>query len=84
MGYNKKSDIKIGKIKNFFNYKLLTIKSFNKEYKFKIKNQLIKNIAFGIAVLEILNLDLNKIKNRIKNIGVLEGEERYIKLNIKN
>ena len=83
VGYNKKSDIKIGKIKNFFNYKLLTIKSFNKEYKFKIKNQLIKNIAFGIAVLEILNLDLNKIKNRIKNIGVLEGRGKIYKIKYK-
>ena len=83
VGYNNNSDIKIEKIKNFFNYKLLTVKSFNKEYKFKIKNQLIKNILFAVAVLEIFNLDINKIKNKIKNIKILRVEERYIKLNIK-
>ena len=37
IGYNKKSDIKIIKIKKFPKYKLLTIKSFRKEYKIKIK-----------------------------------------------
>ena len=37
IGYNKKSDIKIVKVKKFLKYKLLTIKSFKKEYKIKIK-----------------------------------------------
>ena len=44
---------------------------------------MIKNIAFGIAVLEILNLDINKIKNKIKNIGVLEGRGKIYKIKYK-
>ncbi len=84
VGYNKKSNIKIEKIKNFLHYRLLTIKSFNTIYKFKIKGQLIKNILFAVAVLEILNLDINKIKNKIKNIEVLEGRGKIYKIKYKN
>ena len=84
VGYHKNSNIKIEKIKNILHYKLLTIKSFNKKYKFKIKDQLIKNIAFSVAVLEILNLDINKIKNKIKKIGILEGRGKIYKIKYKN
>ena len=37
-----------------------------------------------IAALEIMKLDVNKIKNKIKNTQVLEEEVKYIKLGIKN
>ena len=83
IGYNKKSDIKIIKIKKFPKYKLLTIKSFRKEYKIKIKNQNVKNIAFAIAVLEILNLNVDKIKDKIKDIKVLEGRGKIYKIQYK-
>ena len=84
IGYNKKSDIKIVKIKNYIKYKLITIRSFNKEYKLKIKGQFIKNITFAIAVIEILNLNVNKIKNKIKNIKTLEGRGKIYKIKYKN
>ncbi len=84
IGYSKKSDIKIVKVKNYIKYKLITIRSFNKEYKLKIKGQFIKNITFAIAVLEILNLNVNKIKNKIKNIKTLEGRGKIYKIKYKN
>ncbi len=84
VGHNKKSDIKIVKIKKFIKYKLLTIKSFNKEYKIKTKDQIVKNIAFAIAVLEILNLNINQIINKIKDIKALEGRGKIYKIRYKN
>ncbi len=84
VGYNIKSDIRIVKIKKFLKYKLLTIRSFKKEYKIKIKDQIIKNIAFAIAVLEILNLNVDKIKNKIKYIKALEGRGKIYKIKYKN
>ena len=84
IGHNSKSDIKIVKIKKFHKYKLLTIKSFKKEYKIKTKDQIVKNIAFAIAVLEILNLNVDKIKNKIKDIKVLEGRGKIYKVKYKN
>ncbi len=84
VGYNKKSNIQIVKVQNFLKYKLITIRSFKKEYKFKVIGQLIKNITFVLAVLEILNLNINKIKNKIKNIKLLEGRGKIYKIKYKN
>ena len=84
VGYNSQSDIKIGKLKNFNKYKLLTIKSFNKQYRIKIKDQFLKNIAYALAVLEVLKLNINKIKNKIKNIKILEGRGKMCKIKYKN
>ena len=84
IGYNSKSDIRIDKVKNFLKYKLLTIRSFKKEYKIKMKDQIIKNIAFAIAVLEILNLSVDKIKNKIKDIKILAGRGKIHKIKYKN
>ena len=84
VGYNNKSDIKIISEKNFIKYKLITIKSFKKEYKLKVKEQIIKNIIFAVAVLEVLNLDINKIKNKIKNLKILEGRGKIHKIKYKN
>ena len=84
IGYNNKSDIKIARIRKFNKYKLLTIKSFKKEYKIKTKDQIFNNIAFAIAVLEILNLNVDKIKNKIKDIKVLEGRGKIYKIKYKN
>ena len=84
VGKNKKSIIKIVKIKKFHKYKLLTIKSFKKEYKIKTKDQIIENVAYAIAVLEILNLDVDKIKNKIKDIKVLEGRGKISQIKYKN
>ena len=55
IGHNSKSNIKIVKIEKFPKYKLLTIKSFRNEFKIKTKDQIVKNIAFAVAVLEVLN-----------------------------
>ncbi len=84
VGYNKKSNIQIVKVQNFLKYKLITIRSFKKEYKLKVIGQLIKNITFVLAVLEILNLNINKIKNKIKNIKLLEGRGKIYKIKYKN
>ena len=84
VGYNKRSDIRVVKEKKFLKYKLITIKSFQKKYKLKIKDQLIKNIIFAIAVLEILDLDIKKIKNKIENVKVLEGRGKIYKIKYKN
>ena len=79
VGYNNKSDIKIIKERNTLTYKQITIKSFKTVYKLKIKNQLTKNIIFAIATLEILNLDIGKIKNKIKDIQTLKGRSKVYK-----
>ena len=84
IGYDSKSDVKIVKVKNFARFKLVKIRSFKKEYLIKTKDQLIKNIAFAIAALEILKLDVNKVKNKIKNIKILEGRGKVYKIKYKN
>ncbi len=84
IGHNSKSDIKIVKIKKFPKYKLLTIKAFGKKYKIKTKDQIVQNIAFAIAVLEILELNVDKIKNKIKDIKVLAGRGKIYKIKYKN
>ncbi len=84
VGFNSKSDIKIVKVKDFFRYKLVTIRSFKKVYKIKIKDQLLKNITFAIAALEILNLNINKIKNKFTKIKILEGRGKIYKIKYKN
>ena len=84
VGYSKKSDIKIINIKNYLNYKVVTIKSFDNKYKFRIKGQLVKNIAFAVAVLEVLNLKIQKINSKIKNIKVLEGRGKIYKIKYRN
>ena len=84
VGYNKNSDIRITKVKNFLKFKIVKIKSKQKEYEFKINNKHVKNISFAIAVLECLNLDISKIKNKIKNIKTLEGRGKIYKVKLKN
>ncbi len=84
VGYNAKSDIRIIKEKKSFKYKLITVKSFETEYRFKIKEQLTKNIIFAIATLEILNLQVDKIKNKINDINILEGRGKIYKIRYKN
>ena len=62
----------------------MTVKSFRKEYKFKIRGQIEKNILFAVAVLEILNLNIDKIKNKIQNIKILGGRGKIFKVKYKN
>ena len=83
IGYNQNSQIQIIKIENQLKYKVATIKSFGKFYKIKFKDQLIKNILFTIATLEILNLNVDKIRNKIQNIKVLEGRGKIYKIKYK-
>ena len=84
VGYNKRSDIKITKIEKFLNYKLVTIKTSKDIYKLKVKEQIVKNIAFAIATLEILKLNIYKIVNKFKEIKVLEGRGKIFKVKYKN
>ena len=83
VGYKRNSDVQIAKVENRSKYKIATIKSLNKAYKIKFKNQLVKNISFVIAALEIMKLDVNKIKNKIKNTQVLEGRGKIYKIRYK-
>ncbi len=83
IGYNQNSQIQIIKIENQLKHKIATIKSFDKVYKIKFKDQLIKNILFTIATLEILNLNVDKIRNKIQNIKVLEGRGKIYKIKYK-
>ena len=53
VGYKRNSDVQIAKVENRSKYKIATIKSLNKAYKIKFKNQLVKNISFVIAALEL-------------------------------
>ncbi len=84
VGYNKNSDIRITKVKNFLKFKIVKIKSNQKEFEFKINNKHVKNISFAIAVLECLNLNISKIKNKIKNIKTLQGRGKIYKIKMKN
>ncbi len=84
VGYNKRSDIKITKVEKFLNYKLVTIKTSKDIYKFKVKDQIVKNIAFAIATLEILKLNIHKIVSKFKEIKVLEGRGKIYKVKYRN
>ena len=53
----ERSDIKIQNVQKFLNYKLITIKTSKNNINLKVTSQIIKNVAFGIAVLEILKLN---------------------------
>ena len=50
----------------------------------KVKDQIVKNIAFAIATLEILKLNIYKIVNKFKEIKVLEGRGKIYKVKYKN
>ena len=49
-----------------------------------MKNHHIKNILFAIAVLEILNLNFEKIKNKLNELDILKGRGKIIKVKHKN
>ncbi len=84
VGYNPRSDLQIIKVKNLIRHKLITIKLFNKMHIFKVKDHVVKNIGFAIAVLKNLNLDIEKIKHKIKKIKILEGRGKIFKVKYKN
>ena len=84
IGYSVKSDIQIMNVKNIMRHKFITIKLLNKKYIFKVKDQIVKNIAFAIAVLKNLNLDINKIKHKINKIKIPEGRGKIFKVKYKN
>ena len=49
-----------------------------------MKNHHIKNILFAIAVLEILNLNFEKIKNKLNELDILKERDQIIKVKHKN
>ena len=72
----KKSDIFLLSIKNFKNYFRLKVNVKNKIFYFDTKNRtysFIKNILACISILNILNLNLNKMKKNFMGFKVPEG-----------
>ncbi len=75
-GYSLKSDIRLIKILNYKNYKILKIKIFDESLFLKVKNietSNIYNILCCVAVLKILYLDFNEIKNFFNYTSSLKG-----------
>ena len=77
--------LRIVKEKNYTKYKKVTIEYTSKNiYKFKTKNNHLKNILFAIAVLKILKLDVSIIQNKIHKIEALEGRGKIVKIKFKD
>ena len=83
VGYHRKANIRVIRSKSYPQYEKILIKSLNKQYSSNLKNHHIKNILFAIAVLEILNLNFEKIKNKLNELDILK-EGKIIKVKHKN
>ncbi len=83
-GFSKKANIRITQIKNIKDNKKITLKIFNKKYSLLFKKGHIKNILILLAVLKSLNLKIDKIQNKIKNIEILEGRGKVSRVRYKN
>ena len=72
-GTHIKSDVRIEKItkKNGFRKIILIVN--NKKFSFEIGDLNIYNVLASIAVLKELNIDLNKVKEKFKNLEPSEG-----------
>ena len=84
VGYHRKANIRVIRSKSYPQYEKILIKSLNKQYSINLKNHHIKNILFAIAVLEILNLNFEKIKNKLNELDILKGRGKIIKVKHKN
>ena len=72
-GLNKKSHVHpISLFKNKKN-KILKVKMFNQIFSFRIRNINIYNILSSLALLNELNLNLDKVKNCFNNLEPSEG-----------
>ena len=75
-GFNKKSDVHPISITKSKKYKIISIKIYKKILKLKINNINIHNILSSLALLKVLDLDLNKITSYFKNHQPSEGRGR--------
>ncbi len=83
IGFKKNADIYPIKIKRNDNFTFLKVNIFNEIYEIKIKNnQMIKNILISLGILKLLNLNIKKIINKIKDIEVLAGRGKVYKVKI--
>jgi len=75
-GYFKKADIFLSNIKKHKNHYILKVIVKNKIFYFKTKyseNNFINNILACISVMFVLDLNLNKIKQKLINFEIPEG-----------
>ncbi len=82
-GYSKKSNIKYLSIKKIHKEFVLKVSVYNKIFHFKISNDnrsFIMNILNCIAILQDLNLNLNKAKYFFKNQKFLKGRGKINKV----
>ncbi len=83
-GFSEKANIRVTKVKNIKDNKKITVNIFNKKYNLLLKKGYVKNILILLAVLKILNLKIDKIQNKIKNIEILEGRGKVSRVRYKN
>ena len=72
-GFHKKSDIKIKKITKKGDYSKIFMIINNRIVDLEIRDLNIYNVLASIAVLEVLKIDIKKIKARLKNFESPEG-----------
>ena len=79
-GKNKKSDIRLIKIKHNGIDKQITVRLKNKIINLKIKNINIYNVLASLAVLEVLGLSFNKIEKIFENFQPSTGRGKIHKI----
>ena len=72
-GYHQKSNVQIKKINKKGNYLKIFIKLNNEIIDLEIRNLNIHNVLASIAVLKVLNMDIDKIKVKLSNFESPEG-----------
>ena len=72
-GYHKKSDVKIKKIIKKGNNSKIFVNINNKMVDLEIRDLNIYNLLASVAVIEVLKIDISKIKAKLKNFESPEG-----------
>ena len=80
VGYHNNADIQISNINRGQKIQKVKIRTSSDDYLLKNNGQHVKNIAFAVAILEILNLKISKIEKKIKSIDNLEGRGKVFKI----
>ena len=80
-GYSKKSDIYPIHIKKLENKTIVKIKVINEIISFSLNDTNIYNILSSIAVLKILNLNINKTLKYFNTLNSLEGRGKISNIN---
>ena len=72
-GLDKKSDIHPYFKSKYKNFEIMSVKVKDRIFKIKFRNLNIYNVLSSIALLNVLNLNINKIINYFKNYEPTEG-----------